>query len=606
MRFLIAIASAPGIRCFAVGGWGLLLVLVGCSSLENGASLSEDAATPKEVGEAGQSMPGSQGTANLDSGVSGTGHETADSSVALDSSRDGGALAAPDATAAPDGGKAGGQTVGDAGDEGMAGTPLFLLPDSGVEPLLYTADALVLNFSEPLDPAALTSTTVRVYREGLAVSGSVSSDENSVRFRPDVPWALGAHYAVTVTAAVTALGGASPVESTVEFTMPDGSWQPPQALADTTLVPEIDFARNGLGVLAVGRSVGSLPQMFTSVYIPGTGFGALQQLSDSAVHGEFHSRPQVAVNDAGQAVLVWQHYDGVLRAEYGAGLWSAPDYEDGSAYAPQVALSEQGRVLVALHANRETTRVMSNTRQFANAGSTTRELSDLTSGSGEPVLADADSTVAIVWSQQDAIFASRNGGSRQQISVAGATAETPAVAAEGVQGSIVALWLQAGDGWTNVWAARSVSGANWASPVQLSDGAGNAAGPVVALDDLGRGVAVWQQLSGGLEVLMGATFEPTAGWSAPQLLAEGGVAADPKLVLDLGGNGFIAFRRTVEGNPVATQVWTLRYTVPGGFAEATRLFASSVAVTGLALAVDASGRGTVALSGEQLQTVRFE
>ena len=87
-------------------------------------------------------------------------------------------------------------------------------------------------------------------------------------------------------------------------------------------------------------------------YTVGTGWGTVTPLETN--NRNFGSSPQIAVDNIGNAIAVWEHYDGthnyIWANRYTAGGgWGAagpiePD-NGGGAYEPQVALDGSGNAI---------------------------------------------------------------------------------------------------------------------------------------------------------------------------------------------------------------------------------------------------------------------
>ncbi len=203
-----------------------------------------------------------------------------------------------------------------------------------------------------------------------------------------------------------------------------------------------------------------------------------QDLADNiSPDGSRAEKPQVAVNDDGEAVLVWrQRYDGVsghfriFKAEYRNGQWSAPqDLADNiSPYAfyadnPQVAINSRGDAV-------------------------------------------------IVWQQYDngrwQIFKleCRNGSWEDprypvRLSLPGQHAYNPQVAVND-DGDVIVVWQQYNGGSPNrsqIFKAERRNGL-WLRPADLDDNISpdgqNAQFPQVAINSRGDAVVVWQQYDG--------------------------------------------------------------------------------------------------------------
>jgi hypothetical protein len=104
------------------------------------------------------------------------------------------------------------------------------------------------------------------------------------------------------------------------------------------------------------------------------------------------------------------------------------------------------------------------------------------------------------------------------------------------------------------------------------DSAATAYAPVVASDREGGGTAVWIQSSqvGGANVEIAASrYTPGSGWSKPEMLAEGGIASDPRVAMDAQGNAVVVYARQAD-NAVQVDAWAHTYS-GGVWGRAVRL-----------------------------------
>lgn len=120
---------------------------------------------------------------------------------------------------------------------------------TGVDP----GTVVIVQFSEPMDAATVTSTAVSLTRDGASVAGllALSSDGRTVTLRPDEPLALGETYTLTATVALQDRAGlslAAPQVFTFATEAPDTT--PPHVQAtspadnavDVSLTASIDVA----------------------------------------------------------------------------------------------------------------------------------------------------------------------------------------------------------------------------------------------------------------------------------------------------------------------------------------------------------------------------
>jgi hypothetical protein len=160
----------------------------------------------------------------------------------------------------------------------------------------------------------------------------------------------------SVTAAVSgngtaAAGWATPNSIQVALRSASGTWSAPVTLATGgwTMNLQLKLDAQGNGVM-IWRQVSSIPSVQAVTWTSGGAFGAPVQLSSSS-HGA--ALPDLAMNDAGSAVVTWQAPDTsnpnqvewVSRAPGGA--WSTPaalSPVQTELWSPQVAIDGAGNM----------------------------------------------------------------------------------------------------------------------------------------------------------------------------------------------------------------------------------------------------------------------
>ncbi|MGZ6662729.1 MAG: hypothetical protein ACXVHL_36000 [Solirubrobacteraceae bacterium] len=208
------------------------------------------------------------------------------------------------------------------------------------------------------------------------------------------------------------------------------------------------------------RSDGTNTIVQAAARAAGGSFGAPQDLSTA---GQTAYDPQVAVDGQGNAIAVWQRFDGtntVVQAAVRAvgGSFGAPQDLSAAgqtAYDPQVAVDGRGNAIAVWSAS--------------------------------------DGTNFIV---QAAVRAAGGSfGAPQDLSAAGQTANDPQVAVDG-QGNAIAVWSRSNGTNDIVQAAARAAGGTFGAPQDLSAAGQDAHVPQVAVDRRGDAIAVWSRSNG--------------------------------------------------------------------------------------------------------------
>ena len=196
-----------------------------------------------------------------------------------------------------------------------------------------------------------------------------------------------------------------------------------------------------------------------SVYRNALGWTELQVINPGVVTRSQHAR--VAMNANGDAVVVWEQFDGQSSDVWASHWspsedWSEPvllETQPGDAANPQVAIDDAGRALAVWSQRDGVRRVIMASRFVPDEG----------------------------WSAPDPIDQSGDDDADQVRLVMDR------------MGNAIAVWRQALDDEDRLWASRFSPRQHWAAPVRIDGDANASAEPRVALDGRGRAFVIWMQ-----------------------------------------------------------------------------------------------------------------
>lgn len=217
---------------------------------------------------------------------------------------------------------------------------------------------------------------------------------------------------------------------------------------------------------------------------------------------------QVAVNDSGDAILIWSQDDGtgtenknIYAKYYTAGVWGSTELVEnnsGSAGFPQVAFDGGGNAMAvwrqgsgglsSIYANRYTE----------------------TDGWGEATLIEDNSP----------------------------RADIPQIALDS-SGNAMAVWQQQSNSYYSIYANRYIAGSGWGDAELLeNDDAGHAHSPQVTFDGSGNAITVWHQYDGTRYNQWANRYTPEDGWGTAILVEDGddSSASAPRIASDHNGN----------------------------------------------------------------------
>jgi hypothetical protein len=288
--------------------------------------------------------------------------------------------------------------------------------------------------------------------------------------------------------------------------------------------------------------------------------GAWEAPQNLSAPGHDANNPQVALDAAGNAIVVWQRWNGATMVVQGAvrpfgGAWqAAQDLSSGYATDPQVALDPAGdAVAVWQYFNGSNTIVQAVTRPAGGAWSTPQDISAAGQSVSFPQVAvDAAGNAIAVWARSNgsntivqAAARPVEGawGSPQDLSAPGQNADLPEVAVSPA-GDAVAVWQRSDGANTIVQAAVRAADGGWGTAQDLSAAGQNSDFPQVAVDPAGNSVAVWTSYENGTEVVQAATRPAGSAWGAPQTLsAFGWPAFHAQVAVDPAGNALAVWYR---------------------------------------------------------------
>jgi len=305
------------------------------------------------------------------------------------------------------------------------------------------------------------------------------------------------------------------------------------------LDPQLAFGGGGLATAVWEQSYGAGLGVWARRFTPGTGWAPAVRLEANTT--ESAVAPRVAMDTAGNALVVWLQRDGTYYSIWGR------HFTVGSGWDAAVQLDSLG------------------------LGS----MADLR------VAMDAAGRGVVAWIQQGPVKGPIHSAQYQP-----GAGWSPAVEVRGDAGWIDLALNPSGAGMLVVSAADTVGTVDfsmWGIPFSTATGWGAAAllendnsggwdnVPSVAVDPSGRAMAVWQRFdtATGLWNIRTNHFTPSAGWGTAELLTLntlGSSSAGPRIALDATGNGIAVWSQTIASGRI--QIWSNRFTIGSGWGTA--------------------------------------
>jgi len=287
--------------------------------------------------------------------------------------------------------------------------------------------------------------------------------------------------------------------------------------------PQVAFDGEGAAVAVWQRSNGTHSIVQSSFRPAGGSFGAVQDLSAA---GQNAYEPQVAVDSHGNAVAVWERYNGahyIVQASFrpaGGSFGAVQDLSavGQSAQHPQVALDGQANAVAVWERYNGFNHIVQAATRPGTSGvwQSPKDLSAAGQDAFDPQVSfDRQGNALAVWRRNDGVSyivqaamrsAGGSFGAAQDVSAAGHTTERPQVAFD-EHGDAIAVWSGANGANYIVQAARRPAGGTFGAAQDLSVGGQNALSAQVGLDDEGNATVVWRRSNGANDIVQGAGYD---------------------------------------------------------------------------------------------------
>jgi uncharacterized protein GlcG (DUF336 family) len=348
-------------------------------------------------------------------------------------------------------------------------------------------------------------------------------------------------------------------------------------------------------------------------------WGAPFALSSS---GQNATNPQVAVDDDGDAVFVWERVDASgdlriqARARSAAGSLSpVQTLSDAGqdASLPQVAVDADGDAVFAWRRYDGTSdcggvgcfRIQARARSAAGTLSAVQTLSTSGRNADSPQVAvDPTGDAVVTWSRYDGTNVRIQARARsaagalsfvQTLSPSGQNAFNPQVAVD-TDGDAVFTWERYDGANTRVQTRTRSAASAFLSPVQtLSDAGQSAVSPQVAVDDDGDAVFTWRRFDGSGTFCCSraqARARSAAGTLSPvqTLSTAGGDAFSPHVAVDPDGDAVFTWERSDgSGSLCCSRVQTKARSAAGTLSAVQTLSEAGQNAQSARVAVDTDG-----------------
>lgn len=443
---------------------------------------------------------------------------------------------------------------------------------TGVDP----ATTVDVTFSEAMDATTIDETTFSVVdAAGEPVPGTVTYDDQSLTatFTPDDEFALVAGYDAALGPSIAdRAGNALAAEFRWSFAVRDGVWEMPSLIeteAGPASFPDVAVDDAGNAVAVWTQFDGTRTSVWFNRYVPLAGWGTALRIGDNSGNAD---AAKIAVDADGNAIAVWLQHDGTrlnvwANTYVAGGEWEGPVIIDSStqnAETPRLAMNADGQaVVVWAHDGGSNGSIWSSRYEPGVGWETPASVEAGSADASVPDVAiDASGTAVVVWVEASNIFANRSvvGDGWGDAGLIELSATTAFDPHVDITPQGEAIVVWAQGG---IRSARSTDALGWGVISLVDDGAASASSARVAMDASGNAIVVWEQ-DGMIWANRQIATDP---WGEP--VPFGGTGLTPDVDVDLAGNALATW--VVNDFDGSTDVWSNRFVVGAGWAGSEEL-----------------------------------
>ena len=368
----------------------------------------------------------------------------------------------------------------------------------------------------------------------------------------------------------------------VAISCADKAWTHPASLGDSISLdgtvadnPRIAMSGAGTAIVTWFQSASVHEQVYHGIYTNAA--WSLPELFEDNISpaGTSATYPAVATDDSGDIIVAWEQSDGtnwqIYKSECRDGTWTHPtgltDFISVDGYWAtdvQVAMNNQGEAVIVWVQDDGSDDMVFISEYRSGSWTHPSGIFDCISPSGEDcinprVAMDDNGDVIIVWTQSDgavfSVFKSECRGGvwthptllADNITADGLAAGLHEVAMDN-SGNAIITYVQTTGVIYNVYKCEYRNGA-WTFPVDWNDYFSNVGSTCSfaqpAMDDNGNAIIVWTQTDGIRDRIFKAEYR-SGSWSYPAdaedyVTPDGMTAKDPRVAMDDSGNAVIVW-----------------------------------------------------------------
>jgi hypothetical protein len=321
------------------------------------------------------------------------------------------------------------------------------------------------------------------------------------------------------------------------------SWQPAAEVAVGAVRGDIALSARGGAIAVWSRPAGGRDADLVASYRPA---GSRRWPPPRKLDTTENPEPQVAVNDRGDAVVVWEHFPGDHheRRLFAATRSSKGSWDTPTPLSPAGSFSNYPDVGIDAAGNATAISVLPGRVEavYRPAGGSWQEPRSLAYLVDFSLAVGRDGHAVVVGRRRDAttvVSAIRGTGQTWDgvIDLDQGDVGSPSVAV-GPGGATVVVWSKGVAGNNVVRAASFESERGWGEPEDLSFSDGQATDPDVAVDDTGAALSVWNAA-----VDVEASYRPSrGGWQRPAVVSPPGARLVPSVAMSANGRALAVWK----------------------------------------------------------------
>lgn len=311
-------------------------------------------------------------------------------------------------------------------------------------------------------------------------------------------------------------------------------------------------------------------------------------------------RPQIAVDNDGNALAVWQQHDGTryniwanyYDADKGWGTATLIETNNsGDATLPQVAFDTNGNAFCVWEQFDGTYYDIWVNRFDATAGwGIAYKIENNNTNAGSPQIAfDAFGNAIAVWHQDDGSFYSIWANHYDVITGWGNAAlienshtghaGMPQIAVD-ANGDAFVVWEQNTSTSLQIWSNHFNLTTGWGTAVSIGNNNGMALTPKIKSDNMGNAFAIWDQYNGSRSDIWSNRYDAVTGWGTAVLIEnnDSGGASISEIAVDTNSNALAIWMQDDGTRP---NIWANYYDAATGWGSATLVETDNAGNAGL-------------------------